>query len=90
MKPGMSPEQLKELLNFQENEMLFYCMKAVSILTGEGGEEKPVLLILTMLYDALREDSSLYSCFEDALKRDVTLMDSLQGVVKKFAEAKPN
>jgi len=90
LKSGMSPEQIKEVIS-GDKDMLFHCMKAVSILKGEGGEEKPVLLILTILYDALREDSSLYMCFEDALKRDSDVIyTSLHGVVSKFADAKPN
>jgi len=91
LKAGMSPEHLKEVINGAP-DTLFYCMKAVSVLLSEGGEEKPVLWILTMLYDALREDSSLYSCFEDALKRDerTVIYTSLHGIVDKFSKAKPN
>lgn len=46
-------------------------------------EDKPVQWILTLLYDMLREDSSCYQIFEEALKMKLNLHQALVAVMQK-------
>jgi V-type H+-transporting ATPase subunit H len=55
------------------------CMAVMSI----KEDVPPLQYILTVLYDMLREDSSSYTLFEDALKSGCDIFDPLAGLLKR-------